>query len=129
MSFDAIGIVVTNMPKSIAFYELFGLSFQAFGDDGDHYEAVLPSGMRLMLDTEALIQKLHPDHSYGHGGRISLGFSVETPAKVDELYQQVIAAGGSTDRVPFDAFWGQRYATVKDPDGNIVAIYANLPPA
>ena len=25
---------------------------------------------------------------------------------------------------PFDAFWGQRYAQVKDPDGNPVDIFA-----
>jgi hypothetical protein len=24
---------------------------------------------------------------------------------------------------PFDAFWGQRYATVRDPDGNAVDLF------
>ena len=28
---------------------------------------------------------------------------------------------------PFDAFWGQRYATVHDPDGNPVDLFAPLP--
>ncbi|MFL6036949.1 MAG: glyoxalase, partial [Gaiellaceae bacterium] len=27
---------------------------------------------------------------------------------------------------PFDAFWGQRYATVVDPDGNAVDLFAPL---
>lgn len=126
MSFDAIGIVVSNMPKSIAFYELFGLKFTAFGDDGDHYEATLPSGMRLMLDTEALIKKLHPNITFSQGGRMGLGYSLETPAEVDELYKKVIAGGGTVEREPYDAFWGQRYATIKDPDGNLVSIYADL---
>lgn len=126
MALDAVGIVVSNMPKSIAFYELFGLTFTAFGEDGDHYEATTKSGVRLMLDTEKLIKQLHPDHSYGQGGRISLGFAEDTPAEVDAVYQKIVAAGFSTDREPFDAFWGQRYATLKDPDGNIVAIFAPL---
>ena len=30
---------------------------------------------------------------------------------------------------PFDAFWGQRYATVRDPDGNAVDLFAALPSA
>jgi uncharacterized glyoxalase superfamily protein PhnB len=29
-------------------------------------------------------------------------------------------------RSPFDAFWGQRYATVLDPDGNTVDLFAPL---
>ena len=28
---------------------------------------------------------------------------------------------------PFDAFWGQRYATVLDPDGNAVDLFAPSP--
>ena len=27
---------------------------------------------------------------------------------------------------PWDAFWGQRYAQVKDPDGNVVDLFAPL---
>lgn len=124
MTFEAIGIVVSNMPKSIAFYELFGLKFTGYGDEGDHFEAKLPSGMLLMLDTESLVKQIHPDLEFGQGGRMSLAYAVETPAKVDELFKTVIENGGSVEREPFDAFWGQRYATVKDPDGNCVSIYA-----
>ncbi|MGB5655838.1 MAG: glyoxalase, partial [Acidimicrobiia bacterium] len=29
-------------------------------------------------------------------------------------------------RAPFDAFWGQRYATVLDPDGNGVDLFAPI---
>jgi uncharacterized glyoxalase superfamily protein PhnB len=28
---------------------------------------------------------------------------------------------------PWDAFWGMRYAVVKDPDGNAVDLFAALP--
>jgi uncharacterized glyoxalase superfamily protein PhnB len=27
---------------------------------------------------------------------------------------------------PWDAFWGQRYATAKDPDGNHVDLFASI---
>jgi hypothetical protein len=30
------------------------------------------------------------------------------------------------DREPWDAFWGQRYARVEDPDGNVVDLFAPL---
>lgn len=126
MSLDAIGVVVRNMKTALSFYQLFGLSFTAFGEDDHHYEATTSSGVRLMLDSEELIAKLHPDHRYSDGGRISLGFAQQSPAEVDALHAKIAAAGFATDREPFDAFWGQRYCTVKDPDGNIVALFAPL---
>jgi uncharacterized glyoxalase superfamily protein PhnB len=37
-----------------------------------------------------------------------------------------VDAGFSAKLEPFDAFWGQRYATLIDPDGNLVDLFANL---
>jgi uncharacterized glyoxalase superfamily protein PhnB len=37
-----------------------------------------------------------------------------------------VAAGYHSELEPFDAFWGQRYATVLDPDGNGVDLFAPL---
>jgi uncharacterized glyoxalase superfamily protein PhnB len=36
-------------------------------------------------------------------------------------------AGHSVALAPFDAPWGQRYATVLDPDGTSVDLFASLP--
>jgi uncharacterized glyoxalase superfamily protein PhnB len=60
------------------------------------------------------------------GQRIGLGFNVETPDKVDATYQAILQAGFEGATAPWDAFWGQRYAQVIDPDGNKVDIFANL---
>jgi len=46
---------------------------------------------------------------------------------VDELYARVRAAGFDTEKEPWDAFWGQRYAQVRDPDGVPVDLFAPLP--
>jgi uncharacterized glyoxalase superfamily protein PhnB len=45
---------------------------------------------------------------------------------VDGLHDELVAAGQTSLRTPFDAFWGQRYATVLDPDGNAVDLFAPL---
>jgi uncharacterized glyoxalase superfamily protein PhnB len=37
-----------------------------------------------------------------------------------------LAALGHGRKEPWDAFWGQRYAVVADPDGNHVDLYAPL---
>ena len=40
---------------------------------------------------------------------------------------ELVAAGYHGHLEPWDAFWGQRYATVLDPDGNSVDLFAPLP--
>ena len=47
-------------------------------------------------------------------------------AAVDQLYAQLDAEGYGR-RPPWDAVWGQRYASVLDPDGTQVDLYAWLP--
>ena len=49
------------------------------------------------------------------------------PEDVDALFERLMAAGHQGLRHPWDAFWGQRYASLLDPDGNGVDLYATLP--
>jgi catechol 2,3-dioxygenase-like lactoylglutathione lyase family enzyme len=123
---DAIGIVASDLAASIAFYRLLGLEFPADGDG--HVEATAPGGLRVMLDTEETIRSFDPDWSppAGGGHRSSLAFLCDSPSDVDETYQRLVDAGASPHKAPWDAFWGQRYAEVKDPDGNVVDLFAPL---
>jgi uncharacterized glyoxalase superfamily protein PhnB len=49
------------------------------------------------------------------------------PGQVDGLVERVAAAGHAVVTAAFDAPWGQRCATVADPDGYRVDLYALLP--
>ena len=124
--FGAIGIVVADMDRTLAFYRMLGLEFT--GEvDGGHVEAVLPGGSRLMFDTEEIMRSFDPSfESPPAPGRISLAFECGSPGAVDETFAAVAAAGSQIHLEPFDAFWGQRYATVIDPDGNHIDLYAAL---
>ncbi len=62
----------------------------------------------------------------GGGPRTALAFLCDNPAAVDGLYEDLVAAGGRGHLPPFDAPWGQRYATVHDHDGNAVDLFAPL---
>jgi len=42
------------------------------------------------------------------------------------LFEKVTAAGHAGPLPPYDAPWGMRYATVADPDGNWVDLFAPL---
>ncbi|GMQ84921.1 MAG: VOC family protein [Acidimicrobiia bacterium] len=125
--FDALGIVVSDMEAALAFYRLLGLEFDEDPETPGHVEADLPGGTRLMLDTEQVITSFDPDFEPPTGsGRIGLAFVCDQPADVDRLHDEVVDAGHASSRSPFDAFWGQRYATVLDPDGNAIDLFAPL---
>jgi catechol 2,3-dioxygenase-like lactoylglutathione lyase family enzyme len=123
---DAIGIIVSDMDRAIAFYRLLGLDFQA-DPDAVHAEATGPGGLRVMLDTEASVISFS-DWEAPTGGdhRSALAFLCDDAAEVDRMYQDLLAAGGLGHLAPFDAPWGQRYATVFDQDGNAVDLFAQL---
>jgi uncharacterized glyoxalase superfamily protein PhnB len=121
---DAIGIVSSDLSASISFYRLLGLNFPDSAED--HVEATTAGGLRVMLDKLELIKQLDPDWVPPTGYRIGLAFLCSTPSEVDEIYDRVIAAGHPSKTAPWDAFWGQRYATVLDPDGNQVDLFAPL---
>ena len=57
---------------------------------------------------------------------MTLAFKCENSAEVDELYNRILQSGYRGHKPPWDAFWGQRYAVVTDPDGNLVDLFARL---
>jgi uncharacterized glyoxalase superfamily protein PhnB len=122
---NAIGIAVSDMQASIRFYRLLGLDVPDDPGDG-HVDISLPEGGRLMLDSEDVIRSFLPDWARTDGNQVSLAFECESPAKVDELYERVVEAGYEGEKPPWDAFWGQRYALLGDPDGVRVNLYAAL---
>jgi catechol 2,3-dioxygenase-like lactoylglutathione lyase family enzyme len=125
---DVVGVVVADMGRSLAFYRRLGLDVPASADGEPHVEVALPGGLRLAFDTEETIRSFHPGARLNGGGnRMSLAFVVSDPAAVDALHAELVAAGHDSELVPFDAFWGQRYAVVRDPDGNGVDLFAALP--
>lgn len=126
---DAIGVVVSDMARSIAFYRRLGLEFPEGSDAEGHVEATLPGGLRFMLDTEETVRSFDPDWSPPSGGRrIAFAFLCESPQDVDRVYRELIDAGTEPHKEPWDAFWGQRYAELKDPDGNVIDLFAPLTP-
>ena len=123
---NAIGIVVTDMAETIRFYRLLGLDVPEMPDEG-HVDTFLPNGVRFMFDTEETMESFREDWAREAGNQIAIAFECESPAQVDELYARVTEAGFNGEKEPWDAFWGQRYAQLQDPNGVSVDLYAALP--
>ena len=124
---DAFGIPVSDMARAIAFYRKLGLDFPEGAENEGHVEAQV-GGMRYMLDREDVMRSFDPEwHRPTDGHLVGGAFRCESPEEVNRVYAELLDAGGSTHKEPWDAFWGQRYAQVKDPDGTVVDLYAPLP--
>lgn len=125
---DAIGLVASDLQATAAFYRLLDIDLSDPGPGEGHIEATLPSGIRLMVDSEATMASFsHWTPPTGGRPRTSLAVRCADPAEVDRLHATVLEAGHVSHVAPFDAPWGQRYATVEDPDGTPVDLYAPLP--
>ncbi len=124
MKLDAVSVTSRDMAKSVAFYCLLGFEFPKLEADGRHIEPITKEGdVRLMIDSFDLVKSIlgvepkPPTHS-------SFAMLCETPSDVDACVAQVKAAGFKVVKDPWDAFWGQRYAVLADPDGYLVDVFA-----
>jgi uncharacterized glyoxalase superfamily protein PhnB len=92
---------------------------------GTHAEIDLGSGVHLALSTPEVTRM------YDAGWREpqvppagALQFQLTSRDAVDALFAELVDAGYHGHLPPVDAFWGNRYAEVDDPDGNIVGFHS-----
>lgn len=124
---DLIGIAVRDMAKALAFYRQLGLDIPAEMDSEGHVEVTLSGGLRLAWDTHDVIRSFDPDWKEPDGHpQIGLAFLCASPSDVDAHFGHLKNLGYEPHKAPFDAFWGQRYAQIKDPDGNVIDLFAPL---
>ncbi|WP_417247924.1 VOC family protein [Celeribacter sp.] len=125
---DAVAVSATDIEASKAFYRLLGFDFEGEGafSAPQHVEPVRRAGEpRLMIDDAALMEKLNgeppraPNHSI-------FAMLCDSPMEVDAVAAEVAAEGHAIVTAPWDAPWGQRYATVSDPDGYRIDLFAQL---
>jgi uncharacterized glyoxalase superfamily protein PhnB len=120
-----VGVVVADMSTALAFYRRLGLDIPADADKEPHVEHVLSGGVKLAWDTVETIRSFDPDWTPPSGGaRVALSFACADRAEVDRVYADLVDAGYTGHKPPWDAVWGMRYAIVHDPDGNGVDLFA-----
>jgi catechol 2,3-dioxygenase-like lactoylglutathione lyase family enzyme len=122
---DMIGIVVTDIPRAIRFYRMLGLELPDAAEGQDFVE-VKTNGYRISLNAQALVKTLSPGWVEPRGQRHEIAFLCGSPEEVDQTYAKIVKAGHKGLKEPWDAFWGQRYAIVEDPDGAHVSLFAPL---
>ena len=113
---DNIGICVTDLPRSVAFYKTMGFSEAYRNDRG----VMMAAGtVQLFLFAARQRDAIPVGRELGLLGNPPgidhISFAV---SDVDALYSKLGKAGVVFEGPPADQSWGARMVGIKDPDGN-----------
>jgi catechol 2,3-dioxygenase-like lactoylglutathione lyase family enzyme len=116
---DNIGIAVTNLARSVTFYQTLGFT------KGDGYEEPVKSctmtagsAVLFLFETkQANPQPVRRETTLAQNppGIDHISFAVDD---VDQIYNDLKAKGIQFLSEPADQEWGARMVSLKDPDGN-----------
>lgn len=125
MKLNAVAVSSSDMSKSVEFYTLLGFDFDDVDTSQDHVEPKPIDGMRLMIDSHSLVKDIiGEDPTPSNHSSFALEF--DSPEEIDEIASQLQDAGFTIIKAPWQAFWGQYYCIVADPDGYKVDLYCAL---
>ena len=118
-----IDVVSGDVDDAVAFYRRLGVeipeeSVWRHKGRAHHVGIKLPNGVELSLSSVEITKASATGWESGN----ILITSVPSRDAVDELFADLTGAGHPVVQQPFDAFWGARYAIVRDPAGNNVGI-------
>lgn len=126
MKLDAVGIASSDLTRTIEFYTLLGFEFPELKGDEEHIEAIETEGSaRLMIDKKELITDIMGEEPKP-SNHSQFAIKYDSADEVNEVADKVKKADFKIVKQPWDAFWGQRYCIVADPDDYKVDLYANL---
>lgn len=131
--FNQVNLVARDMDATLAFYRRVGIVIPEDGiwrtDSGAHHAKAESGGdVDLEIDSHALARRYNEGFA-AERGRVIIGVELESREAVDAAYALLISEGHQGLQVPWDAFWGARYAIVEDPDGNPVGLMSPVDPA
>ena len=129
MQLAMVGLVVSDMRSSLAFYRRLGLDIPGEADEKRLVMHRMPSGVTIFFDT-VFFPGNDPQRNPAPRGsyNISLEFYAGTRAAVDALYTELIGLGHVGRKAPWKSD-GPYAAIVEDPDGNPILITAEDPGA
>jgi catechol 2,3-dioxygenase-like lactoylglutathione lyase family enzyme len=126
-TFGGLHFWVADMNATLAFYRLVGVPISDEPWEGEFLNVQLAEGKSFAFGTYGLTQRYDPAFEPPATGRshAALQFNLPSRAAVDEMHERLTAAGHPSHLTPIDAFWGNRYCEVVDPDGNVVGFHGS----
>lgn len=126
MKISAVGVSSSDIQKSVEFYSLLGFDFTGVDLTQDHVEPITPDGSaRLMIDSNQMIKDIIGEEPV-QGNHSTFAIEYPSVEELNGVADKLKKAGFVFKKDPWDAFWGQRYAIIADPDGCLIDLYARL---
>ncbi|MCB0749434.1 MAG: VOC family protein [Ignavibacteriae bacterium] len=126
MKIDAVAVSTTNISNTIKFYTLLGFDFSDANLNDQHIEPKTPDGSaRLMIDTAEMIESIIGEYP-NSSNHSPFAIRCDSPEEIDMICNKLKDNGFNVLKEPWDAFWNQRYAVIKDPDGYMIDLYCDL---
>lgn len=119
-----VGLVVSDMRRSLEFYRRLGLDIPAEEDEKRFVMHRMPSGVTLFFDTVFVPGNDAERRPASRGSyNVMLEFYARTRDAVDRLHAELVGHGYVSRRRPWKSP-GPYAAIVEDPDGNPILITA-----
>ena len=133
-TFNQVNLVVDDMDAAVAFYQALGMQVRfdggewPMGSGARHVALNNDDGVIFELDNLAMARIYHGGwRSPGVEERpVVLGFSLASREAVDDTYRALTDVGYLGRQEPYYAFFGARYAIVRDPAGNDVGLMSPI---
>ncbi|MEM7413334.1 MAG: VOC family protein [Myxococcota bacterium] len=120
-SISAVTLFVADMARSVRFYDALGFEMRYGGADSEFTSYhVGPGYMNLALRST---------HGTAPEIETAWGRAILYVRDVDAMHTRILEAGFTPEFTPRDAFWGERYFHVRDPDGHELSFAKLLDPA
>ena len=78
-----------------------------------------------MIDSKEVVKNIIGEEPKP-GNHSMFAIEYENGKEIDNISNKVKESGFTIVKEPWDAFWGQRYAVLEDPDGYRVDLYAEI---
>ena len=129
MRITGICLITPDVPRLCHFYARL-LHGEPTPESGETFAALaLPVGdIALSFFTEEGMERMAPGIMAGAGrGAHTLEIRLDSDAAVDAAHDRLRREGVPVAKPPSTQPWGRRSVWVRDPDGNLVNLYADLP--
>jgi hypothetical protein len=130
---DQINVVVSDVDAAARFLVELGVDLPAAPNGWEAHHRPIPAARSLHgghdlvepafgidLDSGVFAQRwggLAPSFN-----GVVLNLRVDERTEVDRLYQRALSLGGRSLEMPYDAFWGSRYAVIEGPGPLVVGL-------
>ncbi len=126
MRFTGVCILMRAAPRLSNFYAaLLGAPVEG----SETFASLTTDGATPTCFSEEGMERMAPGVMTGAGcGAYTRERQVASAAVVDETHDQMLRQVTTTVKPPTTQPWGRRSACLRDPDGNLVNVYADLTP-